>query len=148
MSFDLKPVAFCWLSERGVLKTQGCGNWCVLFPPPDTAVCERDADDARTLSDRLCPRVEGRRPVERRAAARARCGRSEEHTSELQSLMRTSYAVFCLKKKNSNPPNDLTVSPNPIKHRNRRYRKGPNNTRLSYLSPTPLNSTSLSGQYS
>src|SRR3546814_4007917 len=29
----------------------------------------------------------------------ARCGRSEEHTSELQSLMRISYAVFCLKKK-------------------------------------------------
>src|SRR3546814_10695055 len=33
---------------------------------------------------------------------RGRCGslpRSEEHTSELQSLMRISYAVFCLKKK-------------------------------------------------
>src|SRR3546814_6647099 len=28
-------------------------------------------------------------------------GRSEEHTSELQSLMRSSYAVFCLKKKNT-----------------------------------------------
>src|SRR3546814_10317869 len=28
-----------------------------------------------------------------------RIGRSEEHTSELQSLMRISYAVFCLKKK-------------------------------------------------
>src|SRR3546814_6548818 len=28
--------------------------------------------------------------------------RSEEHTSELQSLMRISYAVFCLKKKNIN----------------------------------------------
>src|SRR3546814_4008073 len=28
--------------------------------------------------------------------------RSEEHTSELQSLMRTSYAVFCLKKKKQN----------------------------------------------
>src|SRR3546814_3512006 len=28
--------------------------------------------------------------------------RSEEHTSELQSLMRSSYAVFCLKKKNQN----------------------------------------------
>src|SRR3546814_4148228 len=28
-----------------------------------------------------------------------RCERSEEHTSELQSLMRISYAVFCLKKK-------------------------------------------------
>src|SRR3546814_7196692 len=30
--------------------------------------------------------------------------RSEEHTSELQSLMRISYAVFCLKKKNKNIP--------------------------------------------
>src|SRR3546814_7573428 len=33
---------------------------------------------------------------------RARC-RSEEHTSELQSLMRISYAVFCLKKKTNKP---------------------------------------------
>src|SRR3546814_6431479 len=30
-------------------------------------------------------------------------GRSEEHTSELQSLMRISYAVVCLKKKNNRP---------------------------------------------
>src|SRR3546814_8841089 len=37
---------------------------------------------------RIGPVGEGRHP-----------GRSEEHTSELQSLMRTSYAVFCLKKK-------------------------------------------------
>src|SRR3546814_1507920 len=34
-----------------------------------------------------------------RAARRPRAMRSEEHTSELQSLMRSSYAVFCLKKK-------------------------------------------------
>src|SRR3546814_3728377 len=33
--------------------------------------------------------------------AKGRLIRSEEHTSELQSLMRISYAVFCLKKKNS-----------------------------------------------
>src|SRR3546814_6053889 len=39
------------------------------------------------------PRSAARRP---HAASRRR---SEEHTSELQSLMRTSYAVFCLKKK-------------------------------------------------
>src|SRR3546814_6017546 len=32
--------------------------------------------------------------------AQVRAVRSEEHTSELQSLMRLSYAVFCLKKKN------------------------------------------------
>src|SRR3546814_4979603 len=31
--------------------------------------------------------------------------RSEEHTSELQSLMRISYAVFCLKKKKNKKPN-------------------------------------------
>src|SRR3546814_2774661 len=34
-----------------------------------------------------------------RSSRRPAHGRSEEHTSELQSLMRTSYAVFCLKKK-------------------------------------------------
>src|SRR3546814_4936829 len=34
--------------------------------------------------------------------------RSEEHTSELQSLMRISYAVFCLKKKNKQTPNNNT----------------------------------------
>src|SRR3546814_1240737 len=34
------------------------------------------------------------------AYAKERLQRSEEHTSELQSLMRISYAVFCLKKKN------------------------------------------------
>src|SRR3546814_9822964 len=41
--------------------------------------------------------------LDRRWAEGTRCqyrlGRSEEHTSELQSLMRISYAVFCLKKK-------------------------------------------------
>src|SRR3546814_9288043 len=37
--------------------------------------------------------------LEQRAGDPTRQGRSEEHTSELQSLMRISYAVFCLKKK-------------------------------------------------
>src|SRR3546814_10402023 len=37
--------------------------------------------------------------------------RSEEHTSELQSLMRISYAVFCLKKKTSNKNNKLSNVP-------------------------------------
>src|SRR3546814_2735676 len=39
-------------------------------------------------------------PARRAAAAFRGDERSEEHTSELQSLMRISYAVFCLKKKN------------------------------------------------
>src|SRR3546814_7844373 len=42
-----------------------------------------------------------RRQIERAGAARDQ-HRSEEHTSELQSLMRISYAVFCLKKKKHN----------------------------------------------
>src|SRR3546814_1095692 len=37
---------------------------------------------------------------------RARAWRSEEHTSELQSLMRISYAVFCLKKKKNKPKHE------------------------------------------
>src|SRR3546814_6034959 len=54
------------------------------------------ADECRGATRHpLFPSV-GDRP--RPAAGR---GRSEEHTSELQSLMRTSYAVFCLKKKNT-----------------------------------------------
>src|SRR3546814_9850248 len=36
-----------------------------------------------------------------RIGDRAYIGRSEEHTSELQSLMRISHAVFCLKQKNN-----------------------------------------------
>src|SRR3546814_4002142 len=35
--------------------------------------------------------------------------RSEEHTSELQSLMRISYAVFCLKKKKNKPINTRPI---------------------------------------
>src|SRR3546814_9632523 len=41
-----------------------------------------------------CPGARPLRPIH--------CLRSEEHTSELQSLMRISYAVFCLKKKKKN----------------------------------------------
>src|SRR3546814_9442521 len=51
--------------------------------------------------------VEGlaRKDVAEQPQANLRTRRSEEHTSELQSLMRISYAVFCLKKKK----NTLTI---------------------------------------
>src|SRR3546814_10217687 len=42
--------------------------------------------------------------------------RSEEHTSELQSLMRISYAVFCLKKKNTNYQNTHSRTPHTHNH--------------------------------
>src|SRR3546814_5322856 len=47
--------------------------------------------------------------------ALAELGKSEEHTSELQSLMRISYAVFCLKKKN----HYTTISQNQQSHTTR-----------------------------
>src|SRR3546814_7882079 len=46
-----------------------------------------------------------------------RAFRSEEHTSELQSLMRISYAVFCLKKKNINKElNRITINKRTIQY--------------------------------
>src|SRR3546814_8188792 len=54
-------------------------------------------------------RVARRRPLgrQRAGALRRPDRRSEEHTSELQSLMRISYAVFCLKKKNKSHMNHM-----------------------------------------
>src|SRR3546814_1413313 len=43
--------------------------------------------------------VDGKKKAPAAAKTNTSAGRSEEHTSELQSLMRISYAVFCLKKK-------------------------------------------------
>src|SRR3546814_9889529 len=76
-----------------------------------------DADAAVAALDRLlsapgwstihCFRLDPRfdrirdRPAFVALVAKAAAERSEEHTSELQSLMRISYAVFCLKKKNT-----------------------------------------------
>src|SRR3546814_10919687 len=51
---------------------------------------DRAGDDPLKIRRRHCP---------------ARMERSEEHTSELQSLMRISYAVFCLKKNNKSKAN-------------------------------------------
>src|SRR3546814_971718 len=53
------------------------------------------------------PRARSARPPPPR-----RSPRSEEHTSELQSLMRISYAVFCLKKKNTKHNNTLPTTNN------------------------------------
>src|SRR3546814_6106523 len=47
---------------------------------------------------RVAPRLRSF-PAQRRTPNAGTARRSEEHTSELQSLMRISYAVFCLKKK-------------------------------------------------
>src|SRR3546814_4404631 len=68
---------------------------------------DRRASAWRPPPDRLRPAAWHTGSWRRRRAGVARArptpagSRSEEHTSELQSLMRNSYAVFCLKKKNT-----------------------------------------------
>src|SRR3546814_7702404 len=51
-------------------------------------------------AERLCRPAVDRPRMAAQDGAQDQPDRSEEHTSELQSLMRISYAVFCLKKKN------------------------------------------------
>src|SRR3546814_3898151 len=90
---------------------------------------------SRASNSQIVPHAhaEGARPQDRIAAVRERFGmdvghrpavgdilhvegraqsRSEEHTSELQSLMRISYAVFCLKKKKIKHSQQQTTSTN------------------------------------
>src|SRR3546814_6691831 len=64
------------------------------------AVAEMDAVEIADGGDRT---MHGRRET--------RGGRSEEHTSELQSLMRISYAVFCLKKTQYTSDKYTTTTP-------------------------------------
>src|SRR3546814_7015989 len=85
---------------------QGHGRVSKLFTPPFLTHATHPRHN-----DFLYGQKPGTRPKrhplrhagERRNPARIR--RSEEHTSELQSLMRTSYAVFCLKKKKNTRKN-------------------------------------------
>src|SRR3546814_3568634 len=67
------------LADRVLHRPNAMGDRLVVQPRG------RQQDDVRALRQAL-----GRAPAPRQ--------RSEEHTSELQSLMRSSYAVFCLKK--------------------------------------------------
>src|SRR3546814_6054014 len=63
------------------------------------------------------PATEYTWPRNRARNQRRSPARSEEHTSELQSLMRISYAVFCLKKKNKKSNIDPTQACKQYTHR-------------------------------
>src|SRR3546814_9960860 len=64
-------------------------------------------DPMRTRDHHQWPVI---RRVFRQQDGHGECPRSEEHTSELQSLMRISYAVFCLKKKTKTTNRDQYYS--------------------------------------
>src|SRR3546814_4972271 len=80
----------------------------VIAPPIDASSAGR-IEARRAVVDylRCFGLTESTRLTE--LADRFAAGRSEEHTSELQSLMRISYAVFCLKKKKSHNINTHTA---------------------------------------
>src|SRR3546814_1204387 len=70
-----------------------------LFPYTTLFLCPRARPGRAARRRQPCRTCSGTPPAtERRPGAPAR---SEEHTSELQSLMRITYAVFCLKRKNN-----------------------------------------------
>src|SRR3546814_2260855 len=77
------------LFRSGVRVGNGAAHRCTI-----RRICPRDAGPAHGIQ---------RTDLDKTAqfAVWGNQNRSEEHTSELQSLMRISYAVFCLKKKNS-----------------------------------------------
>src|SRR3546814_4411780 len=82
-----RPGARQWpRSWRDLLRQ---GRWLAYHPPAHRGDGPERHRPLARRPDALCQRDDDR----------TRLGRSEEHTSELQSLMRISYAVFCLKKK-------------------------------------------------
>src|SRR3546814_5602727 len=83
MSTSLKPLGLAV-----ALVLAGCNQ---AAAPADSASAADMADAAAVETMAEAPAAE--------AAPAPATERSEEHTSELQSLMRISYAVFCLKKK-------------------------------------------------
>src|SRR3546814_9033680 len=100
------------LFRSGMIGRDGDNNGLVLLLGVHVALDEvRDfagtfadqADDDDVGAGAACDHVDQHRLADSRtghhADALTDAERSEEHTSELQSLMRISYAVFCLKKK-------------------------------------------------
>src|SRR3546814_7838567 len=97
-SSDVCSSDLAWLRNNGGRRTshaRGTGIFAHL----------RHDHGRRTASGRRCQRGEAGATVRHKPRTDPRGdppARSEEHTSELQSLMRISYAVFCLKKKKKN----------------------------------------------
>src|SRR3546814_3668745 len=101
------------MKDDAVAADQGAGvssadGGCPSMSAPCSPKASKAAGMAAEAATNARRRVQAGAPLLRSTVAaktappapRASTSRSEEHTSELQSLMRISYAVFCLKKKN------------------------------------------------
>src|SRR3546814_3755489 len=98
---------FCFLMIRRPPRSTRTDT---LFPYTTLFRSSVSAWGGRPPADRVDHPVRVERGICRCVAATGVRQRSEEHTSELQSLMRISYAVFCLKKKKHRNENVTTIS--------------------------------------
>src|SRR3546814_6356775 len=80
-------------SDLRVAKARAIGNQAITDVVEELVADDQFIQRAVIVDRQIALEVHGDRTVVQRSL------RSEEHTSELQSLMRNSYAVFCLKKK-------------------------------------------------
>src|SRR3546814_2736464 len=98
ITYTLFPHATVFRSLRGGRQDQGNGS---QQRRTDAAVCRRLRARHRQPASGSGNRGGTGARLRRLSDAALRPERSEEQTSELQSLMRISYAVFCLKKKST-----------------------------------------------
>src|SRR3546814_1502778 len=87
------------LSKRFLDKIKGADEQTITWSPHDLRRTALTILEAMDVSAYALKRIAAH---SQQSDVTAGYLRSEEHTSELQSLMRISYAVFCLKKKNTN----------------------------------------------
>src|SRR3546814_8144809 len=109
LAADITAASVCWLSRQGDPTT----FFHLVLKNPltrqirwNTQITPRFFCKGRNLRPQSKYALQAPPPghqADLRCQLKIRCRirRSEEHTSELQSLMRISYAVFCLKKKNT-----------------------------------------------
>src|SRR3546814_7358844 len=97
------------IARHGIACNLRDGHFHAACKPAHLDHMRREIDLLGRLVDYQAARIVERKDVPAIVATEAYHGgiRSEEHTSELQSLMRISYAVFCLKKKKHNTDSSL-----------------------------------------
>src|SRR3546814_4600251 len=95
--FELPVPGATGCEESCVLRFEARMEWVIDLV---TGLLDRRPNRCRNVAGNRTHRSHRRHGILEYAAVRPAPPRSEEHTSELQSLMRISYAVFCLKKKN------------------------------------------------
>src|SRR3546814_2303371 len=91
---DVRYTVLCWASwyqDKGNKEKSGCSSIHIYDPRSGELIQQRITTGGLEKISRYVVAMGG---VDDRLSERLR---SEEHTSELQSLMRISYAVFCLK---------------------------------------------------